>query len=290
MAAPYKQGLDYFPLDVNALKDRKLRQAKQKYGYLANDVYLALLCLLYSDKGYFIDYSEDRQSDVQMDILDFLQGKYQPEQRTIADVIECLVACRLFSRDQFKRKKITSKRAQATYYRAVADRKMVDIDFDVWLLTESEMRELSVKCIILQNFVNRTINPVNQAINPVNRAINPQSKGKERKGKESIFAAFAAGAFLEALKEFEQMRRAMKRPLDDASAKLLLKELDKLTNDEQTKIMILEKSILNGWPGVYQLKEQNQQSITKATGFSNFTQTDFDFKAIEDKSLKRGGV
>ena len=93
----------------------------------------------------------------------------------------------------------------------------------------------------------------------------------------------AAGAFLKALQEFEQMRLSMKRPLDETSAKLLLKELDKLTKDEQTKILILEKSILNGWPGVYPLSKEQS---AKPTGFSNFSQQDFDFNAIEDKAAK----
>lgn len=59
MARPFKQGIDYFPFDVELLSDRKLRRPKNKYGYLASVIYLALLCLIYKDKGYYLDYSED---------------------------------------------------------------------------------------------------------------------------------------------------------------------------------------------------------------------------------------
>ena len=41
-------------------------------------VYIALLSILYKDKGYYIDYGNDKKDDVIWDILNFLQGKYQP--------------------------------------------------------------------------------------------------------------------------------------------------------------------------------------------------------------------
>ena len=52
--APVKQGLDYFRYRMGLLKDRKLRKAKMKYGPAAPVVYLALLELIYSDKGYYL--------------------------------------------------------------------------------------------------------------------------------------------------------------------------------------------------------------------------------------------
>ena len=48
-----KRGLDYFPFDVGLLSDPKLRRPRQKYGYLAQMIYIALLCILYRDKGYW---------------------------------------------------------------------------------------------------------------------------------------------------------------------------------------------------------------------------------------------
>lgn len=185
MAAPSKEGLDYFPFDVDLLTDRKLRRVKLKYGYLAPIVYIALLSILYKDKGYYIDYSDNKKDDVIWDILNLLQGKYQPMAEAVAEIIEELVACELFSGDQFNSKIITSIRAQRTYYRSTVDRKAVDIDFDKWLLSESEMKALSEKSVILHNFINRPINRVNRPINGVNYPINPQSKVKESKVNKS---------------------------------------------------------------------------------------------------------
>jgi hypothetical protein len=185
MAAPTKAGLDYFPFDVDLLVDRKLRRPKMKYGYLATLVYISLLSMLYKDKGYYIDYSDNHKDDVVWGVMESMQGKYQPTSETVVEIIEDLVACELFSDDQFKSKTITSIRAQRTYYRSTVDRKAVEIDFDKWLLTEIEMRAISEKSIVLRNFINRPINEVNRPINVVNKPINPQSKVKESKVKES---------------------------------------------------------------------------------------------------------
>lgn len=72
------------------------------------------------------------------------------------------------------------------FYKATVDRKAIDIDFGIWLLSEGEMTELSSKSIILDKFINRPINGVNQPINNVIQPDNPQSKEKKSKGEESI--------------------------------------------------------------------------------------------------------
>ena len=66
---------------------------------------------------------------------------------------------------------ITSKRVQATFYKATVARKAVDVDFDIWLLNQEEMEAISAKSLILQKFINRTNNGVNRPNNGVNRPI-----------------------------------------------------------------------------------------------------------------------
>ena len=179
MAAPIKQGLDYFPHEIGLMQDRKLRKVKMKYGCIATSVYIALLEMIYGDKGYYITYAENKD-DVIWQILEFLQGKFQPSAETVSDVIDGLADAQLFSTDCYP-KIITSKRIQQTYYSATVDRKAVNIDFEIWLLSIEEMKALSSKSFILQEFINRANNGVNRANNGVNRANNSQSKVKESK-------------------------------------------------------------------------------------------------------------
>lgn len=154
MAKPQKIGLDYFPFDVTLLTDRKFRKVKMKYGFVAVGVYISLLSLIYQDKGYYLDYSS--KDDIIWNILEILQGKFQPSAETVEQVIDDLVASGLFSLDHFKSKIITSKRIQATYYAATVRSVTVQVDTSIWMLSIKEMQEISTSSKLLKNFLNVT--------------------------------------------------------------------------------------------------------------------------------------
>ncbi len=181
-----KQGLDYFPFDVGLLSDPKLRRPRQKYGYLAQVIYIALLCILYRDKGYYIPYGGEQREDVIWQVGDMLNGRYSISAETIANVIDELAACGLFSGDLFRRDIITSTRAQKAYYTATVDRKYADVNFDIWLLSETDMKKLSSKSVILQSFISRPINTENRPINEDDRMKSTQSREKQSTEKYSI--------------------------------------------------------------------------------------------------------
>ncbi|MHB9949517.1 hypothetical protein CF055_10645 [Clostridium botulinum] len=74
--------------------------------------------------------------------------------------------------------------------------------------------------------------------------------------------------------EFIKMRTMIKSKLTDAALKLNLNTLDKLTNDDDIKIKILEQSIMNSWKGVFPLKEskfikQNSSNADSSNPFLN---------------------
>lgn len=57
-------------------------------------------------------------------------------------------------------------------------------------------------------------------------------------------------------RDFEIMRKAIKKPLTERATKVLLGKLDKLAgNDKELVIKILEQSILNNWQSVFELKD-----------------------------------
>lgn len=181
MARPKKQSLDYFPLDVGALSDAKLIAPRQEFGYLATVTYLELLCMIYRDKGYYLQYDDETRRSVLWTLTTgVLAGKYQPSPDTIAQVIARLVASGLFSGDLFDRGILTSRRIQETYYSATLDRKSITINWDYWLLGESDMRELSSRSIILSNFINRSKNP-GYSIEKPGYSIESHHKEKEKK-------------------------------------------------------------------------------------------------------------
>lgn len=70
--------------------------------------------------------------------------------------------------------------------------------------------------------------------------------------------------FETAIEQFKEFRKSIKNPMTDKAVELLLKKLDSLAGDnEQRKIAILEQSILRGWAGVFELKEDFSKCASK---------------------------
>ncbi|WP_443789629.1 hypothetical protein [Dialister succinatiphilus] len=77
-------------------------------------------------------------------------------------------------------------------------------------------------------------------------------------GVASLFEKFSGGnqELLSALKEWQEMRKRMKKPLTERAAELNLKDLQKLSGgDERLMVSIVLQSIKRGWQGFYALKE-----------------------------------
>lgn len=186
MAAPSKVGLDYYPRSTDMYDDVKFVPIKIKYGYICYTIYDILLELIYRDKGYYVD----KRKNVVVKIAYMLQGKYGPDTDIVEDVIEMLVAERLFSADHYKQGIITSRRVQETYYIATARRKNISVDPTIWMLSLQEMKALGNNRGILSIFEKCDINEVNVDINEVNvdiyeqREIEREKKRKENKKKE----------------------------------------------------------------------------------------------------------
>ena len=56
------------------------------------------------------------------------------------------------------------------------------------------------------------------------------------------------------VEDYEQHRKDIKQKMTLNAKKLMLMELEKLANDDMTKIAIIEQSIMNNWKGVFPLK------------------------------------
>lgn len=84
----------------------------------------------------------------------------------------------------------------------------------------------------------------------------PPKRGKG--GVLPLFERFSSGNhdLLSALKEWQEMRIRMKKPLTEKAAELNLKDLQQLSGgDEQMMVAIVSQSIKRGWQGFYALKE-----------------------------------
>lgn len=98
--------------------------------------------------------------------------------------------------------------------------------------------------------------------------------------------------FKEAVRDFIEFRKEKKKPLTARGFELFMRKLEKLAEDEDMKIKIIEQSIENSWTGVFPLHfdaEEPVRAKVKPSGFNNFTNnrklTEEDIKAI--KQMKR---
>ena len=87
---------------------------------------------------------------------------------------------------------------------------------------------------------------------------------------DEVINAYTSNEELKAtLIEFVKFRKSIKRAMTTRALELLLKKLDKLSNDDNTKIEILNESIMNGWNGIFPLKDNSTPINKNKGGFNN---------------------
>ena len=126
---------------------------------------------------------------------------------------------------------------------------------------------------------NESFHPKDSSINYSSINLNKKEK-KEKKPSskkiptqteiDEVINAYTSNEELKAtLIEFVKFRKSIKRVMTTRALELLLKKLDKLSNDDNTKIEILNESIMNGWNGVFPLKNNSTPINKNKGGFNN---------------------
>jgi hypothetical protein len=127
-----------------------------------------------------------------------------------------------------------------------------------------------------------------------NRQLTPNKKEKNDKNiKNKIYSDIPE--LNTALIEFIEFRKKIKAPMTDRAIELLKGNLNKLNNSIPVQIAILDQSIMNGWKGVFELKQdkiqsqqQPKQSTNKFNQFPQRTYTDNDYAELERKLINKG--
>lgn len=107
MGRAVKQGLEYFPFDIDFFQDIKIRKLIRYQGGKAITVYTLLLCIIYRD-GYYTRWDEELPF-----IISELSGY---EEAYIREVIKCCMNVGLFNKEIYDEDRIlTSKGIQERY-------------------------------------------------------------------------------------------------------------------------------------------------------------------------------
>lgn len=92
-----------------------------------------------------------------------------------------------------------------------------------------------------------------------NQQLTTPKEYKNIRIKEDIYKGLPVEC-LELFKEFEQMRKKIKKPMTDRAIKLAITKLGKLSSgDIAIANAIIEQSILHNWQDFYELKEQKSK-------------------------------
>ena len=86
---------------------------------------------------------------------------------------------------------------------------------------------------------------------------------KEKKHDPFVIYAGSDKKMLQALKDFEEMRKKIKKPLTDKAKELLINKLKDYPIEEQ--IPVIEQSVERAWAGIYDLKKESKKAEEKVT-------------------------
>lgn len=142
MARPLKQGIDYFPLDVDLDHDQKLQMIISEFGFKGEFLWIKLLAYLYENYGYFLPWDEVEQLTFAGRVA--YMGSAKANFNT--EVVARCVKWGLFDKSVFEATQaLTSTRIQETWLDASRKRKSRKIDPKIWLLDRGLARGLSAE-------------------------------------------------------------------------------------------------------------------------------------------------
>lgn len=135
MARPKKQGLEYFSFDTDFFSDIKIRRISRACGPASTSILVCLLCNIYKDKGYYIEWDENL-SFVVADIVGTTEG-------AVEEVVKKAIQVEFFNKELFDKYKIlTSNGIQNRFKSAVKRRE--EIEYVVDYLVSDNKNEVSV--------------------------------------------------------------------------------------------------------------------------------------------------
>ena len=74
----------------------------------------------------------------------------------------------------------------------------------------------------------------------------------------------------DALQEYIKFRRQIKKPMTDRAIQLAIGKLEKMTDDINERIAIIDQSIMNGWQGLFPLKDDDKSKSGNMQGLEEF--------------------
>ena len=283
-----RKDLDYFPKMVNFYEDDKIFDLLDEYGPLGVTIYDCILTIVYSN-GYYANLSKDKLSKM---VIRKIGNKWIKSQKVVVQVVDYCADLGLFHKDLMLQNIITSVGIQKRYYKiAVKLMKRRLYSKEYWLLDENG-----------EPLLKSPISPISSEENGINSEENSHSseesplkikENKRNKKKEYREFCISSEEMLnEAFLRFANHRERIGKPLNEETVSLLTEELKKLGKTTQEQVEILNRSVMNGWSGIFPLRtgvsERMAEGKEHRNQFQDFPQRQTDYDALIMSELKEG--
>ena len=299
MARPRKEGLDYFPIDVDIFEDLEVEYAK--FGADGFTIYMYLLTRVYK-RGYYLEVDED--------FLLVMAARLRMSEQKVMQVLNYLLKRSLFDNTLFQSVKVlTSAGIQERFQLAVKSRALknpVQVREDLWLLKKEETEPF----IKVNPFLNKSKNNSSFSENNSNKSENNATK--ESKVNKYIYIAsqekppvkestsssdtkiryFDNQEVEDAFLLFISYKKQKGAIINPSQIELYKERLCEIAQTDAEKIAVAKEATMRGWETFYPVrktrgvKTQSKQPEAKKTKFCNFEQRKYNMSELESMLLK----
>lgn len=274
---PRKNGLDYFPLDVDFLDDPKIKILKARYGRDGIVFYIYLLCEIYK-QGYYLRVDDDFEYIISDDL--------KIDQNKAKQVLNFLLSRSLFDNTLFQSDKVlTSAGIQKRFQLAVKERARKN-PIEVgryWLLKEKDT-EPFIKCTHFSDL------SVKKESYSRNNDCNSAEKSLKKSKVKNIDNILGFTPELEqAFQIYVQVRIHNYGDMLPEQIQALREDLIKLSDKDPERIAIAKKATAGGWKSFYKTtpseKKGSRAKKNTVRDNNNFERRNYDMDKLERQLL-----
>ena len=261
MARPKKQGLDYFPFDVDFFEDDKVELIEAEFGYKSIVIIVKLLCKIYKN-GYFYNWGDDEC----LLLAKQLGAGFVP--KFVDEVVAGLVRRSFFDKTVFDSFRVlTSRGIQRRYIAVAKDRQKDDQPPNYWLLD-----------------VSRPETPVLPRETPVFRPEMPQTKEKESKvNKTTVNKTTGKYISSRTREDFDQRERIFKFFLFEKKIRYAKSESQRFLDVYVGRVDTWPAEVLDAKLRLWEMKSSGK-SIVAGAEFWEAWRTLYDF-CVQNKTV-----
>jgi DnaD/phage-associated family protein len=280
MARPVKEGLSYFPFDVDFFSDRKIKILKSRYGADGITLYMYLLCEVYKN-GYYLKTDDD--------FLYIISDDLNMSYEKIRQIMNFLLERSLFNDTLFKSDKVlTSVGIQRRFQEAIksrASKRTVEIN-KFWLLEKNETQsfiKVNIKSDKSENNSNKSENNSSKSeINDTKKSKVNKNKVNESKVDNNIFLIYENCGFGTINNFTKEQLEAM---VNDFSFEWVKEALEIATANGARNLKYVQR-VLENWrdKGKNYVPTYNKDNV-KVLKFNNFEGRQYDYDDLERKLL-----